>query len=197
MNKMTRRCVAISFDTAIFNDLKQYLKSDEIKLKIIAPTEFLNTTQVSSDDTFINLVTKDFNLREQISEHMSLLKCKRFSFVHKTACVDGATIEGGCFVYPNVTAYPSATIEQDVIIQANSRISHNVRIQSGVFIGGLVNISGSSNIGKFVKLYPSCNVTDKISVTDHATIGTGTTLRKNITESGTYSKLSDKLKKIN
>ena len=197
MKKMTRSCVAISFDTKIFNDLKQYLKSDEIELKINDPTEFLNTTQFSSDDTFINLVIKDFNLREQISEHMTRLKCDRFSFVHRTACVDGAIINDGCFVYPNVTVYPNATVEQDVIIQANSRISHNVRIQRGVFIGGLVNISGSSTIGKFVKLYPSCNITDKISVADYVTIGTGTTLRKNITESGTYSKLSDKIKKIN
>jgi len=194
---MTHRYVAISFDTAIFNDLKQYLKSDEIELKNIDPTEFLNTTQFSSDDTFINLVTKDFDLRKQISDHMSKSKCERLSFVHKTACVDGAIINDGCFVYPNVTVYPNATVEQDVIIQANSRISHNVRIQRGVFIGGLVNISGSSTIGKFVKLYPSCNITDKISVADYVTIGTGTTLRKNITESGTYSKLSDKLKKIN
>ena len=196
MNKMARNCVAISFDTTILNDLKQYLKLDFIELKIIDPTEFLNTTQFSSDDMFINLVTKDFGLRKQISEHMSRLKCDRFSFVHKTACIDGAIIEDGCFVYPNVTVYPNANVEQDVIIQANSRISHNVRIQYGTFIGGLVNISGSSNIGKFVKLYPSCNITDKISVADHATIGTGTTLRKNIIESGTYSKLSDKLKKI-
>ena len=197
MNKMTRSCVAISFDTAIFNDLKHYLKSDEIELKIIEPPEFLNITESSSDTTFINLVTKDFGLREQISEHMTKLKCDRFNFIHNTACVDGATIGSGCFVYPNVTVYPNATIEEDVIIQANSRISHNVKIQSGVFVGGLVNISGSSTIGKFVKLYPSCNITDKTSVTDYVTIGTGTTLRKNITESGTYSKLSDKLKKIN
>ena len=194
---MKHNYVAISFNTAIFNDLKQYLKSDDIELKIIDPLEFLNTTQISSDDRFINLVTKDFSLREEISEHMLRLKCERFTFVHKTACVDGAKISDGCFVYPNVTIYPNATVQQDVIIQANSRISHNVKIQSGTFIGGLVNISGSSNIGKFAKLYPSCNIIDKVSVADYVTIGTGTTLRKNIIESGIYSRFSDKIKKIN
>jgi len=196
MNKTKHNYVAISFNTVIFNDLKQYLKPDNIELKIVDPIEFLNTTQINSGDSFINLITKDFNLREKISEHMLKLKCQKFTFVHKTACVEGAKVSHGCFVYPNVTIYPNAIVEQDVIIQANSRISHNVKIRSGVFVGGLVNISGSSTIGKFVKIYPSCNLTDKISVADHAIIGTGTTLRKNITETGIYSKLSDKIKKI-
>jgi len=194
---MRHEFVAISFETAILNDLTHYLKSKDIKLKYIDPDEFLNTEYFNSEYSFINLITKDFDLRSRISNHITKLGFNRFSFVHESACVDGSQVGDGCFIYPNVTIYPSAAVGQDVIIQANTRISHNATIEFGTFIGGVANISGSSNIGKFSKVYPSCNIADKIRIADHSVIGTGTTVRKNINESGTYSKLSDKIKKVN
>jgi len=95
-----------------------------------------------------------------------------------------------------VTLYPDSIIGQDVIVHSNSRISHNSVIGDGCFIGGLVNISGSVKIGKYNRIYPCCNIIDKICICDNVVIGTGSTIKKSIHESGTYSKLSDKIKKI-
>lgn len=191
------KLVAVSYDTAILNDLSCYLMADSITLDQITPDDFLKKESTGNNEFFINLVTKDFELRQRVSEKINNVGYQRFTFVHKSSCIEGADISDGVFVYPNVTVYPSASVSSDVIIQSNSRISHYASVGCGTFIGGLVNISGSSSIGNYCKIYPSTNIVDKISVADNTIIGTGTTIKKSIRKSGTYTKLSDKIKKIN
>ncbi len=185
---------AISFDTSILNDLTQYSNLPEVN--VINPIDFLNQSKVDNSKYFINLVTQDFDLRKQISHHMDTVKCKRFSIIHHQSYVEGSEIGDGSFIYPNVTAYPKSKIGKDVIIQSNSRISHNATIDDGCFIGGLTNISGSVTVGSFCKIFPCCNIVDKVNIVDDVTLGTRSTIRKNITESGTYSELPNKVKKI-
>lgn len=191
---MGHNYAAISFDTAILNDLRQY--SDFSEIHAVNPHDFLNQDVADQSKYYINLVTQDFALRKQISHHMNLLRCNRFSVIHKDSCVEGSSIGDGSFIYPNVTLYPKSVIDKDVIIQANSRISHNSNIGEGCFIGGLVNVSGSAKIGNYNKIYPCCNIVDKISICDDIVLGTGSTIRKDILESGTYTELPNKIKKL-
>jgi acetyltransferase-like isoleucine patch superfamily enzyme len=186
---------AISFNTSILNDIRHY--SNNIEIHAINPHDFLNQSESDNSKYYINLVTQDFELRKQISQHLTALSNNRFSVVHENSCVEGSEIGDGSFIYPNVTLYPESTIGQDVIVQANSRVSHNSNVGDGCFIGGLVNISGSTEVGRYNKIYPCCNIVDKISICDDVVIGTGSTLRKSIRESGTYSELPNKIRKLN
>lgn len=186
--------IAISFDTSILNDLKKY--STDFEISVINPFRFLNGEEIDNSKYYINLVTQDFDLRKQVSHQIDESLCKRFTLIHNRACVEKSEVADGSFIYPNVTLYPNSKLKKDVIVQSNSRISHNVTIGDGCFIGGLVNISGSVNVGSFCKIYPCCNIIDKIEVVDDVILGTGSTIRKNITESGTYSEIPSKIKKI-
>ena len=82
-NKSFTRFVAVSFSTSIASDLSFYLLQEyNIILELQDPYDFLSNIN-HKDCNFINLVTQDFKLREQISKKLSENLLPRFTFIHK------------------------------------------------------------------------------------------------------------------
>lgn len=195
---VSKSCVAVSYDTATFNDLKFYLSHyHNVNLLRVEPDVFFTT--VLTDQQYINLVIKDFDLRRSISEFLDNKRLDRFSFIHPTAVVDGATIEPGSFFYPLSTCYPSAKIGNDVIVHAYGVVAHCCNIGQGTILSGKVVVAGSSTIGKFCSLGVSSTIYDNVSICDCVTVSAGAIIRKAISKPGTYFTKSNvkKLRDIN
>lgn len=188
---------AISFDTATYQMLSHFVKDhDGYTLARIDPLEFLSTKNFP-DGAFINLVIKDFDLREKISFFIDDNDLERFTLIHDFSYVDQTNIGPGCLIYPLAVIYPGAVIHKDVIMHSHSGVAENSQIGAGSFISGDVKICGSSVIGDYCQINVGAIVYDKVTIVSHTIIGAVTIVRKNISVPGTYSSLlKHKIQKI-
>lgn len=184
--------MAISYNTATFDDLKGFMLAEGVQVKRQEPADFAQ--QYDIETSYINLVVTDSAERKYVSDLLDREKLKRFSYIHSSSVISG-TVEPGCFIYPCVVLYAGSAISCDVIVHASCAIGHRCFIGQGSFFSGAVVIGGSSIIGKFNKYMIGSIVHDKVSICDNVTIGANSVVRKNITEPGVYSSLQ-KFKKI-
>jgi acetyltransferase-like isoleucine patch superfamily enzyme len=177
--------VAISYDSSTFDDLKFYVKHyHELDLQRIDPEVFLKNPNV--DCAYINLVSQDWFLRQQISAVLDQ-GLERFSFVHPDSESPGTKIGLGVFIYPKVSLYPSAVIGNDVIIHSLSAVPHKTTVGNGTYISGKVVIGGKTHIGNWCYIGLDCTIFDCISIVDQVTVGACSVIKKSITQSGTWS----------
>jgi acetyltransferase-like isoleucine patch superfamily enzyme len=179
-------CVAVSYNTTTFTDLEYNLAEAGIKLHRVDPGDFLSLPPDYSNQ-YINLVIRDLTEREQVSNYLDQHNLSRFSFIHDTSTVWVKNLGKGLFVYPYTLITTNIIVGNDVIFQGHTGIAHQVQIGTGSIIGGFNMISGSTVIGKFCLLYIRVSVYDKINICDRVVIGADSIIRKDITESGTYS----------
>ena len=175
--------VAVSYDTSTFNDLACYLPG----VTRIDPEQFLEGADQSH--CYINLVCKDLSLRRRISDSIDARGLRRFSYIHDKCCAQGARVAPGAFLYPGVILYPGVELDSDALIHSNSAVGHRTRIGRGAYISGGVTIGGRSQVGDWCMLGLGANVFDLISIANNVIIGAGVTVRKSITQAGTYSQL--------
>ena len=185
--------MAISYDTATFADLKQFMLDNEIELGRIEPADV--DQHADTTHNYINLIITDFSERKRVSDLLDQKELTRFSYIHPSSVISGS-VAPGCFVYPGVVVYTGTSLGQDVIMHASCAIGHRCVIGNGSFFSGGVVVGGSSTIGKFNKFMIGAIVHDKINICDNVTIGADSVVRKNINEPGVYSSLH-KFKKIN
>jgi UDP-3-O-[3-hydroxymyristoyl] glucosamine N-acyltransferase len=155
------------------------------KLDRIDPDKFLEIT-LKQETKYLNLVSK-FPLRQKISEHMDQLNVDRFSFF-ATYIPDNASIENGCFFYPNVSVYPLVSVEKDVIIHSQSGLAHGVCVASGCFISGSVTICGSSKIGKNCWIGAGTLIIDNISIAQGTYLFPRSVVSKDVVQENTVYK---------
>jgi UDP-3-O-[3-hydroxymyristoyl] glucosamine N-acyltransferase len=185
--------VAISYDTATYNDLRYFLEQDGIHLLRQDPDEF--TSYYNPDANYINLVTMVVEQRKTISRLLDERNLTRFSYIHKTTTNSGQ-VESGCFVYPSSVIYAGAVINKDTIIHSMSAVGHNVTLGIGTYISGGVLIGGSARLGEFNQCMLGVIIHDKITICDHVMIGANTVIRKDISTSGKYSGKSNVIRKL-
>lgn len=192
-------CVAISYDSATYHDLKTYLKHDcNIDLMKFTPEEFFRLPVSFFHDPstrgyqYINLISQDFELREKICRHLDTNQADRFSYVHPSSTVVGATVGQGVFVYPNCVIYPSANVGNDVVIHGQTLIAHQAVIGQGTYISGKVVVAGGTSIGAYCQLGLDATVFDKITIVDHVLIGACSIVKKSILQSGTWATVFNK-----
>jgi UDP-3-O-[3-hydroxymyristoyl] glucosamine N-acyltransferase len=186
---------AISYDTATFKDLQYWLKTlHDIVLHRFDPNEVI--ANLSTSYQYINLVIKDFQLRQQITELLDCNSLDRFSFVHPSASVEIFLDPVGILVYPGTVIYPNACIHKDVIIHGRSLVAHFCEIGIGSYLSAGVVIGGSTKIGSFCSIGLSVTIYDGLSIASNVFVGPSTTIKKNILDSGIYtsSKLVKKIK---
>ena len=176
---------AISYNSQTFNDLSYYMNLLGEKLDRIDPDKFLEIT-LKQETKYLNLVSK-FPLRQKISEHMDQLNVDRFSFF-ATYIPDNASIENGCFFYPNVSVYPLVSVEKDVIIHSQSGLAHGVCVASGCFISGSVTICGSSKIGKNCWIGAGTLIIDNISIAQGTYLFPRSVVSKDVVQENTVYK---------
>ena len=175
---------AISYDTNTYRDLTWFARGLYASISRITPEDFLQNP--SPDYRYINLVTADMALRQDISQTLNNLELDRFSYVHPTSTVCQDVSEFGILVYPNCSIYHNVDLDQDIIIHANSAIGHNAHIGEGTYISGGVIIGGSAHIGNYNWLGLSVTVYDKVRIADHVKLAARSVAKNDITESGTY-----------
>jgi acetyltransferase-like isoleucine patch superfamily enzyme len=177
--------VAISYDSSTFDDLKFYIGHYHgLDLGRIEPACFLNNPD--SQFAYINLVSQDWPLRQQISCVLDD-RLERFSFIHPDSESPGTQIGQGVFIYSKVSLYPSAVIGNDVIIHSLSAVPHKTTIGNGTYISGKVVIGGKTQIGSWCYLGLDSTIFDCIQIGDHVKIGACSVIKKSLTEAGTWS----------
>lgn len=185
--------IAISYETATFNDLKHFMAADGINIIRQEPATFIDNFDLAA--SYINLVITDMEQRKHISQLLDDRQLKRFSYTHKASTINGA-LEPGCFVYPNTVIYANAYVERDTIIHSLCVIAHYVTVGKGSYFSAGVMVGGTSSLGKFNKYMLGVIIHDKITICDDVTVGTKAVVRKNITTSGVYSPVSSTIEKI-
>lgn len=185
---------AISYDTATFKDLRYWLHTFHgIELNRFEPNE--HVTDLPGCYQYINLITKDFGLRQKITAMLDSQDQDRFNFVHPSASVDMELDSAGIVIYPGTIIYPNAHIHRDVIIHGRSLVAHFCEIGTGTYLSGGVMIGGSTKIGSFCSIGLSATIYDGLSIASNVVVGPGTIIKKNILKSGTYA-LPHLVKKI-
>lgn len=188
------RCVAVSYDTTVFADLKHFMKStDNVDLERMDPEDFFVADILP--DQYINLVTKSLDQRKQISQSLDNWQAKRFSYIHPSVCYNSKNFAKGVFLYPSTVFYPGSEIGNDVIVHSCSVLAHNSKYGRGTVVSGHVSTSGSVNIGEFCFLGVSATIYDNVNICDNVTLGANAVVRKSINEPGTYYTKSN-LKKL-
>jgi UDP-3-O-[3-hydroxymyristoyl] glucosamine N-acyltransferase len=167
--------------------------AEGVELSRQDPESFIN--QFDSSAKYINLVINNTEQRKHISQILDDRNLERFSYIHKSATVNGI-VESGCFIYPNTVVYSNTCVECDTIIHSLCVIAHHVTVGRGSFFSAGVLVGGTATLGKFNKYMLGAVIHDKITVCDNVTIGTKTVIRKNITVPGVYSSVTGPLKKL-
>lgn len=187
-NRLSKSLFAVSFDTVTYRDLEYFIAENNplnYKLLKIDPYEFLKSAD-HSIGSYINLVTRDMQLRQLVTEKLDIENLDRFSVVHEKSFTSAANIGSGCMVYPMVSMYTNATLIKDNIIHSSVMIAHDSFLDVGSYVSAGVNIAGTTKVGKFCQFGLASIVADNINIVDHVTVGMGTVVRKSITQSGVY-----------
>ena len=187
-NQISDQLIAVSFDTVTYRDLQHFLSENNplnYELSRIDPFEFLQEDQ-PAPGSYINLVTKDIQLRQQVTEKIDLDTLDRFSLIHEMSYTGAANIGPGCMIYPMVSMYSNATLVKDNIVHSSTMIAHDCYLDVGSYVSAGVNIAGTTKIGKFCFLGLASVINDHIVIVDQVTVGTGALVRKSITHPGVY-----------
>lgn len=178
---------AISFDTATYKQLKHLIEveSPGLGLALVSPAQFLK--DLSNDYQYVNLITKDFALRKQISQALDAADLERFTYVDDFFKSPGqvSTVGTGSVLFQAVFCY-SATFGKDCLVHGRTAFGENVMVGQGSFFSGGVTVAGHARIGDF------CFVSTNVAVMDHVTVASdvrllpGLIVKKDIIESGVY-----------
>jgi acetyltransferase-like isoleucine patch superfamily enzyme len=193
-----RSYVAISYDTATFNDLKTLFHLEGVELHRIDPDEFINSIP-DTTALYINLVIKDMMHRKAVSEKLDQLHLDRFSFIHSASITSIVTenFGQGLFVYAYAAMQTASIVGNDIILFGWNGIGHRATIGNGCIFDAQSMTAGSAKIGNFCHLHSRAAIYDQVTVTDHVTIGANSVIRKDITKPGTYAVVfNQKLVKI-
>lgn len=178
---------AISYDTRTFYNLKILLNHDEpgIQIDRVEPADFF--VNPDSNFQYINLVTLDFEERENISKCLDQHSLSRFSFIDDSFDNPTNSLEhgAGCFILKGVFSY-KATVGKDCIIHGRVSLAEDVVVGDGCFFSGLVTVAGSSSVGDFCFFSTNVTIMDNVEISDHVRLLPGLCVRKPIKEPGTY-----------
>jgi UDP-3-O-[3-hydroxymyristoyl] glucosamine N-acyltransferase len=196
----SKSITAVSFDTACFNDLNYCIKQEhpELTLYAINPEEFVNAPPDNTTQ-YINLVIRDLNLRQQVSEYLDQHNLDRFTFVHPLSTVwTDIGSQNGSYIGPFVNIQTKVVLENDLFIHGLTGIGHKCSIGTGTIVCGHTLIGGTTKIGRHCLLNTRSTIYDAVSIVNNTIIGAESTVRKSITDPGVYATLKNGiLKKIN
>lgn len=180
---------AVSYDTQTYGQLKKFIKLEtDIDLTRIDPGEFLQNPD--PDYQYINLVVKDFDQRKAVSAVLDQHNLDRFTYIGEDSTVsrfrvNDITVGKGCMLFPAVWMY-TGSIGNDVIMHAMVKLAENVQVGNGCFFSGSITIAGGCTIGDWCFLGNNLFFIDGVQLCDDVKLLPGTSLRKSITQPGTY-----------
>ena len=177
--------VAISFDTVTYRDLKLWLeKFHGTELLRVEPNQ--QHLQFSPEYQYINLVIKDFVLRQEITEFLDREKLDRFSFVHPMTSVDIEIDPIGVMVGPLVAIYSNCKVGSDMIVQTLSVLGHDTCIGKGSYISPNVVVAGTARIGEYCFIGFGSGIFENITIASNVVLGAHALVRHSIDSPGVY-----------
>lgn len=176
---------AVSFETTVFSDLKYFLAEENIALTRIDPEDFIQRKDFDNATSVINLVTRDFNLRKSVTEHIDLLNVQRFAYSHPSNVIQ-STCSPGTVIYPFAVINSNTILGKDLIFFGHNGISHNCKIGTGSIIGTYTMLSGSSTIGEYCRVNSYSMIYDGVTLGNRIEISSHSIVRKDIKDSGIY-----------
>jgi acyl-[acyl carrier protein]--UDP-N-acetylglucosamine O-acyltransferase len=184
---------AISYASTTFSDIAYFVSCEKEVLERVDPDEFIKNP--SDEYQYINLIT-DVKKRKEVSELLDKHELLRFSYVHDSSVTTDAIFSPGAVIYPFCTFYTGVNVSNDVLLHGYVGVAHNVTIGKGTFIGGSTVVAGSTTIGDFCWIGTRVTFFDKVKICNNVIVGASTTVRKDISEPGMYSTVSNPLVKI-
>jgi len=198
--KNSKPLAAISYETATFKVLSNYIHYEDPSLSItrINPSDFISSS--SQDYQYINLITKDFVERKLVSSLLDERNHDRFSYLHNSTApgttYNNCSIGPGSFLYQGSGWY-NLTTGKDCIIHGGCAFAENVSIGNGSFLSGFVLVGGNVKIGNFCFISTDVLIMDNVTICDDTKIGPRSAVRKSITSPGVYvNPYALKIKKI-
>lgn len=167
-------------------DFRGMMTSSGIKVSVQDPEDFL-AGNFTPDGEYIISVTRDLELRKNLSAVLDSEGLTRATYVHETCWIDPtAKIGAGTFVFPFCTVASNSTIGRDCLISPYCLIGHVSTVGDGCLFNPAVTIAGSCTIEKYCKFNLRSGVIDKIFISSGTEVGAGSMVTKNIDAPGMY-----------
>lgn len=155
-------------------------------ITVLNPNEFLDHGS-SHDKMHLVVITRDMELREQVSKKIDNDGLQRYTYIDPTAMVvDTAEIGEGSIIFPYSSVFSQAVLGSDCMISPYSMVSHKSVLGQGVVMQPYSIVAGSSYLGNWSKMNVRSLILDQINVVDRCEIGAASTVTKNIIEPGRY-----------
>lgn len=124
-------------------------------------------------------------IREKIS---SKLCVNWYTAIHPTAVISslGVEIGEGTAIMANAVINSSAKIGKHCIINTGAIVEHDNILENYVHISPNASLAGNVKVGKMTHIGIGACVKNNLYITNDCIVGAGSTVVKNIKESGTY-----------
>lgn len=187
----------VSYPTTYFNDLLSFCNDENISIERMDPDAFISGKHDDEDRSYLNLVFRDFSLREEVVKKLDKDKKPLWSYIHPFASISSAaTLGGGVFIYPFVTVLSGAVVASHTKVHSYCKVAHNAKVGTGTILCSHSNINGSTEVGDYCLFYPYSNIADNLKVVDNCTIIAYSNIRKDITAPGRYAVVNNKIRKV-
>jgi len=108
------------------------------------------------------------------------------TLIHKSASIGiGSTVGVGSIISRYVTITANCSVGNYTTITTSSDIGHDASIGNFCHVGAFAFIGGGSSLGDFVTLHPRASILPHKKVGNHAIVGAGSVVIRNIKERDT------------
>lgn len=108
--------------------------------------------------------------------------------VHPTAFVSPfAQIAEGTVVFPKAVVEIEATVGRGAIINSGAVVAHDCRIADGVHVAPTASLAGGTVVEKCVWIGAGANVLHHVTIGEHAIVGGGAVVLKDVAEHSTVA----------
>lgn len=129
----------------------------------------------------------DCNIKKQIYDKLKLTDNKFATLIHPNVMHSKYVDLGeGCIICAGSILTVNIQIGNHVIINIDTTVGHDVIIRDFSTILPSVNISGNVTIEEQVNVGTGTAIIQGINICDNVTVGAGSVVIKDITETGTY-----------
>ena len=179
--------VILGFNRAsVTADFKGMMTAAGLTVSIQDPEDFLAGNFDRANEYIIS-VTRDLELRKNLSAMLDHENLSRATFVHETCWIDPtAKIGAGTFISSFCSVGNNSTIGKDCVLAPYCLIGHVSTVGNECLFNPAVTIAGSCTIEDRCKFNLRSSVIDKIFIWTGTEVGAGSMVTKNIEAPGMY-----------
>jgi UDP-3-O-[3-hydroxymyristoyl] glucosamine N-acyltransferase len=156
------------------------------EIEIITPEVFLELKNKSDYQYFVGF-SLDMNLRKVVCDMIDDLDLDCVTYIHDSSVLfDSCKIGKGVFIGAFSTATYHSEVKNHCWIECYCLLSHHGEIGKGSVIHGGTLLAGRTFIGEYCTFGFKSSTINKISITNHVTIGAFSNVTKDIIKPGRY-----------